>query len=402
MHELPLTVLLVEDNPGDARLLRDSLAEDAGDAIRLLWVSDLGSAVDEAATELIDAVVLDLNLPDSNGFETFARMKAAAPGVPVIVLTGIEDDQLGFRAIQEGAQDYLSKGDFSGSKIARSLRYAVERHRSRMREMSRMKEAPRGKVIAFVGAKGGVGTTTVTLNVAALLARNTQCSVTAAELRSDFGSFAPLLHESPPHSIGVMLRFDLTTISDSVIEKCLIRSRFGFDVLFAPQAAAEYAALEPEAARQVVDRISRRSAYSLLDLPGPVCPATQGALPNCDFLVLVTERDPSSVASSERALRFLHEHSPGCPPAGLVVVNRSLMIDGFPPKQIASMLRCDLMGVVPPAPDVSVSSQRSGSPIAIHRPLSAPATMLNAITEKIARAVSEPAEARPRLESVPA
>jgi hypothetical protein len=78
------------------------------------------------------------------------------------------------------------------------------------------------------------------------------------------------------------------------------------------------------------------------------------------------------------------------------------MLDGVDPRQIESALGFELLGVVPPAPEVSVSAQRSGTPIALHRPLSAPATMLTAITQRVARAVSEPAPARPKLAEVPA
>ncbi len=101
-------------------------------------------------------------------------------------------------------------------------------------------------------------------------------------------------------------------------------------------------------------------------------------------------------------LRYLGEKVPDAPPVGLVVVNRSILIESFSPRQVETALGCDLLGVVPPAPEVSVSAQRSGTPMALHRPLSAPATMLTAITEQIARAVSEPATPRRRLEKVPA
>ncbi len=304
------------------------------------------------------------------------------------MLTGLEDDRLGIKAIQHGAQDYLSKSDVTASKIARALRYAVERHRNRAREMSKVCVLSRGKVIGFAGVKGGVGTTTVVLNVATLLARNAQRSVTAAELRTDYGSFSAHLHESPAHSLATLLRFDPATVSDSVLDKCLIHCRFGFDVLFAPQSPRECVGCDPARFGALADRLARRTAYTMIDLPGAAQPVTDAVLPHCDFLVLVSERDPSSVAAAQAAIRHLRE-SRHLPPFGLVVVNRSLMIDSFSPRQVQSATGCELLGVVPPAPEVSVGAQRAGTPIALHRPLSAPATMLTAITERIARAVSE-------------
>lgn len=403
MRELPLKVLLVEDSPGDARLLRESLTEVAGDAFELTWAKDLDSACRMASVELIDAIVLDLNLPDSNGFETFAKIRSEFPDLPVLVLTGLEDDQLGLKAIQQGAQDYLSKADVNGAKVARSLRYAVERHRSRVREFRTMRAAPRGRAIGFLGVKGGVGATTVALNVGALLAKNTNRSVIAAELRGDYGSFATHLHETPAHTLASLLDVDLATMTDSVLYKCMVRSRLGFDVLFAPQHPGDFADLDPDMARRIIDRLARHAAYTMVDLPGFYHPVTDAAIRTLDLLVLLTERDPSSIAAAEVVLEYLRQKQTGAPPVGLVVVNRSLLIDGAQPRQIEADLRCELFGVVPPAPEVSISAVRSGTPMALHRPLSAPATMLAKITESIARHVSPPASTgQARLEPLSA
>ncbi len=400
---MPLNVLLVEDNPGDARLLEESLLEEAGDIFRLLWVKDLASAQEKISKELIDAVLLDLNLPDSKGVPTFEAMHSAAPEIPILVLTGLEDDEIGLRTIQAGAQDYLSKSGLSGSAVAKALRYSVERNRSRIREF-RKRTAPGepGKVIGFLGAKGGVGTTTVVLNIASLLAKSVQGPVTAVELRPQFGSFAAHLHESPSHNLGTLLRLDLASVADSVLEKCIQHSRLGLDILFSPQRPQEFIQLDAGEVKSLVDRLSRRSAYTLLDLPDYFSPGMEAAIRGCDLIVLVTERDPSSVAASGSVLRYFLSRKNGFPPVALVVVNRSLMIDGAVPREIASALEAELLGVVPPAPEVSMSAQKYGTPIALHRPLSAPATMLNAIAEKIARRLKKTAAVHGVLRTMPA
>ncbi len=383
MRDTPLKVLLVEDNPGDARLLQVGLTEEAGDAFEVKWVQTLEDAVRHVATDFIDAVVLDLNLPDSSGFETFARMHAAADDVPVLVLTGLEDDTIGLKTIQQGAQDYLSKADLSGTAVARALRYAIERHHSRLRELRQVKAQRRGQLIGFMGAKGGVGTTTLVLNMAALLAKNTRRMVTAVELRGDFGSFAAHLNEEPPHTLGDLLKLDAATTTDSVIDKCVSRSRLGFDVLFSPQRPESFCALDVERVRTLTDQLAHRSTYTLIDLPSRCDPVAEAVLRSCDLTILVLERDPSSVAAGAVALEFLRQGDKRRPNVVLAVVNRSLMMDGNSPKQVETTLRCDLLGVVPPAPDVSASAQKFGTPIALHRPLSAPASMLNSISERI-------------------
>ena len=402
MRETSLHVLFVEDNPGDARLLEESLTEEAGDIFRLTWVKDLETAVGRLETELVDAVLLDLNLPDSQGFDTFARMKAECRDVPVLVLTGLDDDQAGLRAIQEGAQDYLAKADLSGEKVARALRYAVERNRTRVRELRKFRPARSGKAVAFLGVKGGVGASSVVLNVAAAAAKNTRHMVSAVELRPDFGSFAVHLREAPLHSLATLMRLDPSTVSDSILDKCLLRSRLGFDVLFAPRTLADHLRLDHHDTRVVVDRLTSRADIVLLDIPPRYEPWVEAAISVCDLAVLVTERDPASVAAAKSMLHYLHGFKAGPSRIGMIVVNRSLMIDGATPKQLENELGCELFGVVPPAPEVAASAQRCGNPVVVHRPLSAPASMLAGIAEKILRRLDLAGAARPRLHALSA
>lgn len=121
-------VLLIEDNAADARLLREALIE-AKAAFQLESVARLAAAIDRIALGGVDAVLLDLSLPDSHGMETLVRLRTAASHLPIIVLTHADDDALSAQALREGAQDYLVKGEVDGNLLARSLRYAIERKR---------------------------------------------------------------------------------------------------------------------------------------------------------------------------------------------------------------------------------------------------------------------------------
>jgi PAS domain S-box-containing protein len=132
-------VLLVEDNPGDARLIREMLREECGARCTVEHVDRLSAALDCLSRGGIDVVLLDLSLPDAQGFETFARAHAHAPTVPLVVLTGLDDEGLARHAVQEGAQDYLPKGEVTGHGLVRSLHYAIERARG---------EAERARLLA--------------------------------------------------------------------------------------------------------------------------------------------------------------------------------------------------------------------------------------------------------------
>jgi diguanylate cyclase (GGDEF)-like protein len=121
------TVLLVEDNPGDAHLLREMFNEQDWRSTELMRVECMSAAEAYLAEHVVDIILLDLGLPDARGLEAIRRAHAAAPGVPLVVLTGLEDESLAVQALQLGAQDYLMKGQIEARGLLRALRYAVER-----------------------------------------------------------------------------------------------------------------------------------------------------------------------------------------------------------------------------------------------------------------------------------
>src|ERR1700722_2734078 len=129
MNEGPLRVLLVEDNAGDARLLREMFRTERPGSFELTHLSRMSDAVTHLANGGVDVVLLDMGLPDEHGLETVRRSIAAAPGVPVIVLTGLDDEVLAAQAMKEGAQDYLIKGQIENRALPRALRHAIERYR---------------------------------------------------------------------------------------------------------------------------------------------------------------------------------------------------------------------------------------------------------------------------------
>ncbi|WP_315788630.1 hybrid sensor histidine kinase/response regulator [Fischerella sp. JS2] len=129
MPEQPIKVLLVEDNPGDVRLLQEFLWDVTTAQFQLIPVERLDQTLKLLNQESFDVILLDLSLPDSQGLETFITLHHQAPAIPIIVLTGLDDENLALRAMQEGAQDYLVKGQVSGDLLVRCMRYAIERQR---------------------------------------------------------------------------------------------------------------------------------------------------------------------------------------------------------------------------------------------------------------------------------
>ncbi|MCH7600849.1 MAG: response regulator, partial [Myxococcales bacterium] len=123
----PCRILSFEDNPADAALMQDAL-EESNFLFEMTRSERLAGGLEILETRSFDVILLDLSLPDSFGPETFIRVKERVPDIPIVVMTGFEDEELGARLVKMGAQDYMVKGDSEGAMLVRSVRHAIERH----------------------------------------------------------------------------------------------------------------------------------------------------------------------------------------------------------------------------------------------------------------------------------
>ena len=127
MQSSPIRVLLVEDSAADALLLRHTLAEAGAETFQVTHVELMAEAVQRIQCEAFDAILLDLSLPDSRGLQTIAQANTVAPHLPIVVMTGLDDEATALEAVRHGAQDFLIKGHADGRLLARAIRYAMER-----------------------------------------------------------------------------------------------------------------------------------------------------------------------------------------------------------------------------------------------------------------------------------
>ena len=144
----PLKVLLVEDNRIEARQTEEWLATSKDGSFEVEWVERKRLAMERLSRAGIDIVLLDLNLPYSRGLETFLTVHDHAPKVPIIVLTGEDDESLGVAAVGKGAQDYLVKDQMDGAKLARVLRFAFVRQRAQGGQINVRKKGKSARVIS--------------------------------------------------------------------------------------------------------------------------------------------------------------------------------------------------------------------------------------------------------------
>ncbi len=146
-HERAFTVLLIEDNPGDADLCQFYLADAFGPRVNVLHATRLAHVDALLEQHAVDVALLDLELPDSSGVTSVIRLRATAPEIPIIVLTGSRDQQLGVRVIREHAQDFCAKQDLSATVLFQAIRHAMERHRLQTQYSRILETNPDGMVV---------------------------------------------------------------------------------------------------------------------------------------------------------------------------------------------------------------------------------------------------------------
>jgi PleD family two-component response regulator len=127
MSDSLIKVLLIEDNPGDAKLIEELLDASCQGCFLVEIIGKLSEGIKKSRQFDADVILLDLSLPDSMGMETLVNMREKVQDIPIIVLTGLNDEEIALEAVQNGAQDYLVKGETSREVLVRSIRYAIER-----------------------------------------------------------------------------------------------------------------------------------------------------------------------------------------------------------------------------------------------------------------------------------
>jgi signal transduction histidine kinase len=202
----PLDILLVEDNPGDARLIREILREADAPDFRLHHVGTLAEATAHLAATEADVVLLDLSLPDAHGLGTIRGLQEAGGRAPIIVLTGLDDETVALQALQEGAQDYLVKGRVEPDLLVRAMRYArerkhLERQQAALYDRERAARASaeeavraRDDVLRVVSHDIGNSLTAVGIH-ARLLARSLPEEAVTDEVRARVGAIQDLLDQ---------------------------------------------------------------------------------------------------------------------------------------------------------------------------------------------------------------
>jgi MinD-like ATPase involved in chromosome partitioning or flagellar assembly/CheY-like chemotaxis protein len=353
------SVLLIEDSPDSAMMVNHFLGASKIAEFRVLTASSLHLAREALARERFDAILLDLNLPDSRGIETFARVRDAARGAAIVILTAVEDEGVATAAIGHGAADYLIKGEVGGEGLARRIRFAIERSRT---AAPAAEPAHAGRVLVVVGAKGGVGTSTMALNLASIFSRRGKNTV-LLELRPSGGALAAMLNLASAPTIDALSELGGSQTLDSASG----RLPFGPRLLAAPAAFPGVGGWEPQAIESLLEKAAATADCVIVDATASLPELLRPAVARAWFTLLVLERGPVSTALGARMTAALAGWTTRPSSLGAALVNHMPCMDAAPLPAIRAELNCGIVGVLPPARELLQSYRRQG-PIVLAQP----------------------------------
>jgi Flp pilus assembly CpaE family ATPase len=304
MTEKSIKLLLVEDNPGDARLVREMVKQ--SDILFELQTSETLSGALALLTEGgFDSILLDLSLPDSRGIETLTAIRAHAPNVPVFVLTGSDDQALAVSALEHGAQDYLVKGQFTLESLSRNLRYGMARYKHVSEQKEGEKSTPLATIIGVVGAKGGCGASTIAVHLALELRRQTAQEVLLADLDVNGGTIGFVMQVARPYSMTHFL-LNLSRMDATLYQSLVGKHASGVDVLQSPGSKGLGTQQEDEPVRQLL-RFSRPLySWIVIDM-GRLNAISINLIADVGELLLVTTADILALYETRRIVEKLRE-----------------------------------------------------------------------------------------------
>jgi DNA-binding response OmpR family regulator len=369
-------ILVVDDEPNVLRMVSYALHTEGYEVIAAQTGTE---AINKAQAGAPDLVLLDVMLPDISGLEVCARLRQMPEGIdlPIIMLSAkaqVPDKVLGLEA---GADEYVTKPVTPGELLARIKALLV-----RYQQLHRALPKPAGKVLAFLGAKGGVGTTTSALNVAAALV-NQQKKVLAAEIRSSYGTFSAQLNLTRPQGLANLMALDPDKIDQHQISSNLINLPSGLKVLVGPQCFEDYGSIEPQQVEKFISIVTIMVDYLVLDLPCDPSTANQAVLRRCDFLAFVIEPEPSALASGVIALEQMRSWGVYGGRVGVIVVNRVQLSIPTKIEQLKSALGYEVIGVVPTAAEAMITCQQAGLPLSFFQPANNTSKAFSDITKRI-------------------
>jgi pilus assembly protein CpaE len=398
--ETRLFLLIGRDFPdADADLLRRILADGAS-LCQLRPVSNVPIALARIGGGGVDAVLLALSeVPGSvlvtEILDAVASLGRDAPQVPVVVLCDTDQPDIATRAREAGASALVARSQWR-AELNGVIRDAIgDGPPSPSGAAAAAETHGRASVTAILGAKGGVGTTTVALNVAVALAQGSQ--VILAEMRPTLGTLGLCLRPNRKvRNLRNLLDVLPGTLTPRAAELCLWQAPGtpGLSILLGPQTFEECQEIGAEQALVVLRALASLADYVILDLPASLSAANRAILSGSDALALVVEREPVCLEAAKSILQAIEQFDVAPNSIGTVVVNRAALVSPVPLAEVEARLGFPTLVSIPPAADLCVRSQRARLPIVTLDAESMAAQQLDAL----ARSLPQPRFRRPTMQ----
>lgn len=361
-------ILIVDDDPTTLKLAAH-IFEKAG--YDVYTAMDGYEALNKVATLRPDLAIIDVMMPGMSGLEVCQKLRAdpATAWMPIIILSakaGVDDKLDGFQA---GADDYVAKPVSHKELLARAG--------ALLARVKRLHQPTKSRVIAGVGVKGGVGVTTLLVNMAVQLASQ-GISTILAELRPTRGTVCHNLNLAPSEDLGGLLGASPTELQSREIVRRLVHHSSGLRVLAAPTQAADYVLSESHV-HMVLDALQSQAEYLLLDLPQLAGGGVQLALENADQILLVLEPEAVSVACARADLEILKSWGLA-DRTELLVVSRARSSNLISVKDVEAELGAKAISVIPPSPEVFYLAASLGKPAVLSKPDSLAAGTVKKLT----------------------
>ncbi len=354
-------VLIIDDDVQSLRLVGLMLERQG---YQIFAASNGTQGLRLARSEQPDIILLDVMMPDMDGYDVARRMRKSpeTANIPILMFTArsqVEDKITGY---ESGVDDYLTKPIHPAELIAH-LKALLSRQKVRLGTAPLRQE--KGYVIGVIAAKGGLGVSTLALNLSIVFFQKLKLDVIAAEIRSGQGSWSTELAYTNPEGLSKLLRQDPIDINMNTVEKELVRVPYGIRLMLASPFSRDVELMQKtEQLNAILDTLPLLSRVVLLDIGTNYTPCFEDVINHCDEILLVTEPFPTSVFRTRQLLEDLIAR--GISKAkviNIVSVNRIRADMQMSVIQMQEILKMPVVQIIPPVPEVAYQAASRNVPM---------------------------------------